>query len=94
MAETVAQRRARLLAARKQTTDSDGAAEASTAAPTEAAPKATKPKEYTPVPNKLPAKVQQANKSAKPYQRHVLFALVTAFVIKLVSNGIQLPTAK
>ena len=90
MAETVAQRRARLLAARKQTTDSDGAAEASTAAPTEA----PKPKSYTPVPNKLPAQVRQTNKSAKPYQRHVLFALVTAFVIKLVSNGIQLPTAK
>jgi len=26
------------------------------------------------------------------YQRHVLFALTTAFLIKLVANGVKLPT--
>jgi hypothetical protein len=44
-----------------------------------------------PAPNQLPMKVQQANKNAKPYQRHVLFALVSAFVIQLIANGKSLP---
>ena len=36
--------------------------------------------------------LQKANKDAKTYQKHVLFALVSAFLIKLVAGGKILPT--
>ena len=40
-----------------------------------------------------PVKLPKVKPTAKVYQRHVVFALVAAFLIKLVSEGKSLPRA-
>ena len=104
MPETAAERRRRKLhdavvagRARRESPGEDAAVEKvvtptqaseTTSTPAATAPK-PKPQSGTPQGIKLP----KVKPTAKVYQRHVVFALVAAFLIKLVSEGKSLPRA-